>query len=405
MKTSQLLSFEVTNFRSIYGTQRLDLRNDRKNARALTAIYGANASGKTNITRALRFMKWFVVNSTNANIIQTPHEPFLLRDHSGAEDSTFKVEILHNGRHMRYEFSLNKDGVTREVLAEYPEDSIKARVLFKRTPDGLNPTAVRNGFGKKLFENTLKGALLLTKARENNNEHANVIFEWFANSLNVLTGEPNETEQWSLENIKQDPAMKSAVLTLLKKADFWIQDFNIDEIDIPDEVLSQLPFTDDIRGSISKRATRVQTKHTVRNKEHEIVGEQLFEMGAHESKGTQEFFNLAAPILHTIANGMTLYIDEFGTYLHPDICQFIVELFNTPDINKKRAQLIVNTHDASLMSKDAELLRREDILIVEKNYMEETLITPLVEKSVREGESFEKRYREGLYGGRPQIKR
>jgi AAA15 family ATPase/GTPase len=121
-------------------------------------------------------------------------------------------------------------------------------------------------------------------------------------------------------------------------------------------------------------------------------------MTGQESTGTQQFFNLAAPILHTIANGMTLYIDEFGTYLHPDICQFIVKLFNSPELNKAGAQLIVNTHDASLMSKEAELLKREDIVIVEKNYMEETLITPLIEKSVREGESFEKRYRKDYTG-------
>lgn len=405
MKTPQLLSFEVTNFRSIYDTQCLDLHENRNTARTMTAIYGQNASGKTNISKALRFMKWFVINSVNANIIQTPHDPFLLRDHSAKEDSTFKVEIMSHGRHLRYEFSLNKKGVTREVLAEYPEDSAKAKILFRRTPNGLNPTAARYGFGKKLFENTLKGALLLTKARENNNEHANAVFEWFAGSLNVLTGELKETEEWSLENIKFNPEMKDGVLKLLKKADFWIQDFDIKEVDIPDEVFNQLPFTDDVRSTIPRRTTTVKTKHTVRNKNHDVVGEQIFDMAGQESTGTQQFFNLAAPILHTIANGMTLYIDEFGTYLHPDICQFIVELFNSPELNRSGAQLIVNTHDASLMSKEAKLLRREDIVIVEKNYMEETLITPLVDKSVREGESFEKRYREGLYGGKPQIKR
>lgn len=403
MDKSQLLFFEVTNFRSIYGTQRLDLRTKHKNGRKTTAIYGPNASGKTNISNALGFMKWFVVNSTNASITQAPYEPFLLRDHSSKEDSTFKVEVLNRGRNMCYEFSINEKGITREELTEYLGDGSR-RLLFRRSLDGLNSKASSYGFGKKLLESTLNNALLLTKARENNNEYANVVFEWFANSLNVLAGEPRETEKWSLNAIKGNSELKSGVLDLLKEADFWIKDFDIEEVDVPEDILNQLPFIDDVRSSIPRRATSVKTTHTVRNINHEVVGVKTFDMGSQESAGTQQFFNLAAPILHTIANGMTLYIDEFGTYLHSDICQFIVKLFQSEKINSTGAQLIFNTHDTSLMSKDIDLLKREDIVIVEKNYMEETLITPLTDKSVREGESFEKRYREGIYGGKPLVR-
>ena len=403
MDKSQLLFFEVTNFRSIYGTQRLDLRTKHKNGRKTTAIYGPNASGKTNISNALGFMKWFVVNSSNASITQAPYEPFLLRDHSSKEDSTFKVEVLNRGRNMCYEFSINEKGITREELTEYLGDGSR-RLLFRRSLDGLNSKASSYGFGKKLLESTLNNALLLTKARENNNEYANVVFEWFANSLNVLAGEPRETEKWSLNAIKGNSELKSGVLDLLKEADFWIKDFDIEEVDVPEDILNQLPFIDDVRASIPRRATSVKTTHTVRNINHEVVGVKTFDMGSQESAGTQQFFNLAAPILHTIANGITLYIDEFGTYLHSDICQFIVKLFQSEKINSTGAQLIFNTHDTSLMSKDIDLLKREDIVIVEKNYMEETLITPLTDKSVREGESFEKRYREGIYGGKPLVR-
>lgn len=319
MNKSQLLSFEVTNFRSVYKKQALNLKNQGEGARCVTALYGPNASGKSNIAKALVFMRWFVVNSTNASITQTPYDPFLLRDHSAEEDSTFQIEVMHENRHMRYGFSLNRDGVAHEELAEYLEGSAKARVIFKRTPNGVNATAVRYGYGKRLVESTLKGSLLLTKARENNNEYANIIFEWFALKLNVLSGEPNETAQWSLETMKRDPQIKKGVLDLIQDSDLWIRGFDIEEVDVPDDILNQLPFTDEIRGAISRTATSVKTRHAVRNSEHEIVGERVFDMDNQESTGTRQFFELAAPILYTIANGMTLYIDEFGTYLHPDM--------------------------------------------------------------------------------------
>ena len=204
--------------------------------------------------------------------------------------------------------------------------------------------------------------------------------------------------------MKTNSELKESVAKLLQEADLWIRGFNIENIDVPQEVINKLPFSDEVKNSIligEGQATTVKTIHAVRDANHKIVGEQLLDLVSQESTGTNRFFELAAPILDTLENGKVLYIDEFGTYLHPDMCQFIVSLFASKT-NKKYAQLIVNTHDTSLMSRVG-ALRREDIIFVEKNYTEETVVTPLTNKSVRAGESFEKRYREGLYGAKPQL--
>ena len=401
---SQLLSFEVTNFRSIYDTQRLDLVNRDHRGRNTTAIYGPNSSGKSNIYKALAVMQWFIVNSTQASVVKPPYEPFLLRDHSTAEPSSFKIELAVNGRRFRYSFSINHEKVMAEKLIETSEDGTKPKVIFKRDENKeLNSTAIRHGFGKKLIDSTLDGSLLLTKARENNNEYANLIFNWFVDRLVLLDGNSQHTTQWSIENIKGNNSIKKSVLELVKKSDLWIQDFEIEEVDIPDEVMNQLPFNDAIKSTIPKKAASIKTKHTIRNKDHEVVGERFFELNNHESAGTEQFFSLAAPILYVLDRGLILYLDEFGVFLHPEICQFIVSLFKNPQINEAGAQLIINTHDTSLMSQHIDLLKREDIYLTEKNYMEETILTPLTEKPVREGESLEKRYREGLYGATPHI--
>lgn len=402
MSNTKLLSFTVKNYRSFYGEQTIRFGDDGVNN--VTAIYGPNASGKSNIAKALQFVRWFILNSTNANVQKIQRDPFLLRNTSSKEDSTFELELIYHGKHFLYMFTLNNEIVTHEELREFPGKTAKARVVFKRSKGNkMNPSAEKFGFGKRLVDSTRPSSLLLTKAFENNNEYAAQIFGWL-NSFNVLMGMMNETQEWSLNNMRANPELKSTVAKLLKDADLWVRGFDILNVNVPQVILDSFPFKDDIREKIlagGRQATAIKTIHAVRDNKHKIVGEQSFDLTAGESTGTQRFFELAAPLLHTLQNGMVLYIDEFETYMHPDLCRFIVSMFNSKT-NTKNAQLIINTHDTSLMSKDG-LLKRENIVFVEKNFAEESVITHMTDKSVRTDESFEKRYREGQYGAKPHL--
>jgi uncharacterized protein len=399
MNSSHLLSLKVKNFRSFYGEQVISFSSDNK-PRVVTAIYGPNASGKSNIALTLRFIKDFITNSNNANLTSIPFQPFLLKKGSSENPSSFEVEFLQRERHFVYGFSFDKNRIQREYLLEYASDIKKPRTIFNRT-DKLNPSAEKFGFGKKLFESTRQTSLLITKARENNNLYSNIIFDWLT-SFNVLLGVADETLQWSLDQLKKNPSLLPHVHDLVRRGDFPIRSFSLVPVQIPDELIKQLPFSEELKQQLSaKEAAGVRTIHAVRDSGQKIVGEQSFDLKSQESSGTQRFFELAAPLLDTIASGKTLYIDEFGSHLHPDLCHLIVSLFKSP-ANKNNAHLIINTHDTSLMSQDG-LLAREDIVFVEKNYAEESIVTPLSSKSVRADESFEKRYRQGLYGAKPQV--
>jgi hypothetical protein len=329
-----------------------------------------------------------------------PHDPFLLKKGSADQPSSLEVEFEQSKRHFIYGFSFDKRQVHHEYLLEYASTIKKPRTIFERRDGELSPSADKFGFGKKLLETTRPGSLIITKARENNNTYANLIFDWLAD-FNVLRGDADETMQWSLNQLRSNPKLVSPALELLKQGDFWIRSFNLADIQVPNEIITQLPFNNDFKKKLlASPIAGVKTVHAVRDKDQKIISEQEFDLKIHESSGTQKFFELLAPLIDTLKNGKILYIDEFGSHLHPDICRLIVSLFKSPVSNKKHAQLVINTHDASLMY---ELLEREDIIFVEKNYAEESVITPLSDKSVRADESFEKRYRQGLYGAKPQI--
>lgn len=403
MNKSQLLKFKLKNYRSFYDEQVIAFC-EGDIARPVTAIYGPNASGKSNIMKALAFMRWFIINSTAANILEIPVEPFMLKEGFLERPSEFEVEFKNDGRHFIYGYAATRKEVSYEYLREYASSTKKSlTTIFERENGKLNPSAIKFNFGKKLNESTRSTSLLITKARENNNEYANAVFGWL-DSINVLYGDPDETTSWSVSQMRGNSELTKDVLDLMKQADLWIRGFSIEDVDIPSELIHQLPFSDEIKRNIlssSEKPSSIKTIHALRDVNQKIIGEQVFDMVANESNGTQRIFSLAAPIIDTLQNGKILFIDEFGTYLHPDMCNFLVALFKS-DRNKFNAQLIVNTHDTSLMSEDGPL-NRADVLFVEKNQVEETIISALSGKSARIDDKFEKRYRQGLYGAKPQI--
>ena len=134
----------------------------------------------------------------------------------------------------------------------------------------------------------------------------------------------------------------------------------------------------------------------MRGEKNEIVDYINFSLDDEESTGTRIIFDLAPLIVASVEDGTPLYIDEFGIYLHPDICSYILKYFK----DKSQSQLIINTHDTSLMN----ALSREEIILVEKNQAEESLISRLSDYSPRKDTPIEKHYRKGLYGARPFLK-
>lgn len=384
----KLNSFKIANFRSFLNEQKLDFNKSN-----ITAIYGSNASGKSNTARALDFTKWFIFNSAKAEIVKIPFEPFLLRSNN-TSPTTIEIEFQSNDKFFRYTFSFDANEIVGEKLIELT--SQKEKIVFNRDHQNIEnlTTAKKFGFTENLLNKTRKTTLLITKAREDNNSYANSVFD-FLSHFNVITCGTPELRQISVDLLNHDGDMKNKVLTFLRSADFWIRDIKVDEIDTPDEVIKNLPFTEDFKKNFQKSIS-ITTTHSVRNSDNKIVGSAQFSLDGQESAGTRIIFDLSALIIHSLEQKSSLYIDEFGLHLHPDICYYILKQFK----NEPNAQLILNTHDDSLMNH----LTREDIVFVDKNQAEESYITPLTNLSPRANDPFEKHYRKGLYGARPIIK-
>lgn len=403
MNNSQLIRFKLKNYRSYYGEQSIVFGDD-SGARTVSAIYGPNASGKSNIARGLKLMMFFIRNSNNADLKRIPYDPFLLKDVSHKQPTEFEVELIHRKRHIVYGYSVSEKVVIREFLVEYASKTKRRKVIFDRKEGSrLNASAEKFGFGKRLVERTRPTALLITKAREDNNPYSNLLFEWMDN-VNILDGIENETIQWSIKQLRDNPELYKPVMSLVKNGDLWIRSFKIEETELPPNFFDNAPLSDEIKKQLMSsqdKPTSIKTAHAVRDKNQKIVGEKLFDLKNGESSGTRKFFELATPLVDTLAHGKVLFIDEFEAHLHSDMTRLIVQLFKS-SANKKHAQLIINTHETSLMSNDGPL-KRDEILFVEKNYAEESVITTLSSKSIRNDESFEKRYRQGLYGAKPQI--
>lgn len=383
----RLTSLKITNFRSFSKEQYLSLKT-------ITAIYGPNAGGKSNTARALSFMKWFVFNSSRAEIVNIPFEPFLLKKEN-KQPTLLEIEFIDNERSFRYGFSFNSDEIISEYLIELT--SQKEKTVFKRSYQDISnvTTSKKFGFSETLINKTRKDTLLITKAREDNNEYANIIFD-FLLGLNVITCSTDGLRQISVELIQKNPEMKTKVLSFLRSADFWIRDIRIDEIDTPDDVIKILPFSDEIKNNLHLQKTiSIMTTHSVRDTDGTVVGATQFSLDGQESAGTRVIFDLSALIINTIEQDNVLYIDEFGLHLHPDICRYVIKQFK----NAERSQLIFNTHDSSLMS----ALSRDEIVFVDKNQNEESVIVPLKAFSPRTNDPIEKHYRSGLYGARPFI--
>ncbi|MCL2529429.1 MAG: ATP-binding protein [Coriobacteriia bacterium] len=396
---TKLLSYEIENFRSFYSRQIINL--GEADDRRVTAFFGPNSGGKSNTARALGLIQYVIFNSANANW-ELPYEPFLLRDGSAEEPSAFSITFEHTGRRFNYSFSYVRNQIISEALREKSKSSSQYITIFKRSAHKeLNQTASKYGFSAQLLRRTREDTLLITKAREDNNKYAGMVFD-LIESLIVIMGDSLDIHGVVIDHLKKDPQLKERALALMQNCDFNIRGIELESVPITEEMLSFLPIPDEAKGALLREeATRIKTVHAVRDSEQTVVGTAYFDLISQESMGTRKFFEVIVPIADALHKGGAVYLDEFGAFLHPALADAIVALFISED-NKTGARLILNTHSTSILGHEG--LSREDIAFVEKGLDEESIIVPILDKSVRKEEAFEKRYREGLYGAVPIIR-
>ena len=389
-------SFSVENFRSILKKQTLIFDSQLK------AFYGANASGKTNLYKAMVIFRQFVRHSADPGSHGVPYEPFLLSDVAGDKNVCFEMTFHDDERnYFSYSFELAKDFVADEELRV--KTNGRSRLIFRRSL-GSNDSATRNGFGKKFFngnEAVRKDSLLITLARSTQNPYADAVYRAVSSINYIDLSAANSLRGRAVDLLQEKPILYDKLIKLFDEADFSIESLSYNVTSIKPEMLENAPFSDDVKKQIlaSGKSVTINTTHAVRNKDGDKVGSTIFNMGVHESLGTSNFFVLMTLVLDTILEGKMLYVDEFGASMHTELCKFIIKLFKK---SKTEAKLVINTHDVGLIKNGPlGILERDEIMIVEKDVLSETIITPLKDKMHRSDENVGKKYMLGLYGGVP----
>ena len=369
------------------------------------AIYGANASGKTKLFQAFNFMREVVLTSadTQSNNWQKSYNPFLLDTYSADQPSAFEVVFLMDGIQYRYGFELNSERITAEWLFRKRSREIKVLEFGEGksiyyNENYINPKIMKNLEEANMFR---VNSLIISSLSIWNDTLSLNLLNWFRRN-NIISASLNTMAPRILTALEL-PKMKAKMIDFLRSADLGIFDVTPNELateDLPDEIKRMLP-EEAVNGQI---VSGISISHKKYDERHLPAGYAKLSLEKDESYGTYRFLSLAAPIINALENGSVLWIDEIDNGLHYDLVRALVSLFQDEKTNIHNAQLIINTHNISLID-EADLFRRDQIFITKKDRYGEASLIPVSDYSVRETAKVGKLYREGRFGGVPYLEK
>lgn len=365
------------------------------------AVFGANASGKSNLVRALRFMTRFVLDSSKESqaLESIAAEPFLLSEANSASVSYFEVVFFSRGVRFRYGFEVSAERVNSEWLSYLPKTR-EVRLFERHDADfKLSP---RFREGKGIPEKTRANALFLSVVAQFNGEIAGQVLSWFRN-VRFISGLNDEgILRFTARSIAQGKN-KREITQLVQGLDLGIRDIQVETGPLTAEQLpSNMP--EELKRLFLANPSEYQqisTVHSVYDDEGKPVSNRVFQLDEHESDGTKKLFALAGPLVDTLKNGHILVVDELDARLHTILSRAIVNLFHDVSSNPLNAQLVFTTQDTNLL--DRHLFRRDQIWLTEKDLRESSRLTSLVEYRPRNDASLEDNYIRGAYGGIPLV--
>lgn len=414
-----LIEFKVSNFLSIKDEVVLSLDsaqskklpnnifNEMDYSLLKTAvIYGSNASGKSNLIKSILFSWQMIKESVNFKVdTKINRIPFLLGSQK-SEPSKFEFTFIKNKVRYIYGFSCDEEGFIEEYLRYKPKDE-NWKYYFKRDERVKNKknrfkfnvdSKLQNKWGLETINNRL---YLPVAVNDRNYEPLREVYNFLVDDLIIVIGLFNPSwRTYTRERLLTDDNFKNWVLDIMKKADFGgIVDLRIKKKKVP---IKGIEFTIDGDDFLHKKLEPQEGNvydlsfiHEDKKGNEVVFKENL------ESAGTNKTLDILGPIYDILETGKTLFIDEFELNLHPNITEFIIKLFHSKH-NRKNGQLIVTTHDTTLL-KNKNLFRRDQVYICSKDPNKSTELNSLVEFDLREALSFENAYLNGRVGGLPFI--
>ncbi len=407
-----ILEIRLSNFFSIKDEVVLDMKAaslKSKNARLLSdnvfsynnteilktaAIYGANASGKSNIVKAIRFCCLMILNSTNHNENTNFNYRKFKFGNCESKPSNFFISFVVNNIEYEYAFSLMLNKIVSESLHYYPNGRIKK--IFVRDEQGGKTKKEKYSFGTDIkrpldvAENTSEKTLYLSRASQMDREIAKKLFMYF-NSTFIL-GYLGHNEKQVDELFK---TYKPQLITALQIADSDIVNITIKRVQAASKKLNFKISGTKLENAQLEDAMQEQLQIKTF---HKTDPSKSFDLFTEESEGTKKLFVIMLSILDIIANDKVLLVDEIGESLHTDIIEYIFNLFRASD----KAQLICTTHNTHFL--DLTKFRKDQFYFVNKKDDASTDLYSLYDYSdFRDTMDLEKAYLQGRFDAIPFV--
>lgn len=398
-----LCQFTVKNFKSIRDEMTFDMQaaaisehedrviKDRDGELYLpvSAIYGPNGGGKSNVLEALHTLAAKVLrplyatddnNNRSFQMKKILIEPFAFGEKEKEAPTEFELFFRTKMAEYRYVLTVKKDIVLYERLDRVKFDTGRRSALFERSSEGIE---LKGAFARLKISDELSETLTLLSylgITHKKNEVVNDILNWFEYGIDFLNyGNPIQELGMAIATSED---VKTLFLEMIQEMDLDIANFRVEEKE--------------------NERIEVYTKH--------IVDDYEFELNlSEESSGTKKLFGLLPFIANSLVSGTTLVIDELDAKIHPVLLRHIIMMFNDMKINQHGAQLIFTSHDLSTMN--SEVFRRDEIWFVAKGNRQNSKLYSLVEfknekgESVRKDAKFDKQYLEGKYGADPYLRK
>ena len=397
-----LCQFTVKNYKSIRDEVTFDMQaaaisehedriikdQDGEMYLPVSAIYGPNGGGKSNVLAALhtlvaKILRPLYATEDNEDKVLLQKriivEPFAFSDRKN-EPTEFELFFRTESAEYRYILHVKRDVVIYESLDRVKLETGRRSALYTRDDKGI---VLKGAFAKLKVSDDLSKTLTLLSylgIAYKGNAVVKDVLNWFEFGVDFLNyGNPIQELRMAISTSED---VKHLMLEMIQEMDLDIVDFRVEE----------------------KENDRIEvfTKHLVNDVETELSL-------SDESSGTKKLFGLLPFIAASLLDGTVLVIDELDAKIHPVLLRHIIMMFNDMNINRHKAQLILTSHDLSTMN--SEVFRRDEIWFVAKGNVQNSKLYSLVEfknekgESVRKDAKFDKQYLEGKYGADPYLRR
>lgn len=379
-------------------------------------IYGANASGKSNLLNAIDFLCGFWFDKKPDLDKKTGVVPFLLDTETPSEPSEFNIKFFIGDKRYWYILVLDDKQVIKENLYIY--NSVQPSLVFSRELDGtaslvkLNASLVKANttIVEQLNVKCLSNMSFFAARNQVNCSLAYIddVCDWMKNNMMPIIEPGTKMFEYAGKQMEKNAELKAYILDFVHKADYNITDVYTEreKVPIPDFVKASIMEDKDLTEKTKEKVLtdntferlRTDFQHTVKNKR----GEEHYRLpNSLQSEGTKRTFGIEAAIYEAIKTNGILPIDEIESSLHPELVEFIIEKFLK---EKSRSQLIVTSHYDPLLNTVDDLIRKDSVWFTEKEVDGHTTLYSLTDfKGLSKISSFQKSYRNGVFGALPNI--